>query len=144
MGIDIRPYQSGDELKIEPVEGNIPTHPKFKEKWAELVRPDLAWSSYDANGNIIGLGGIVPFKNDAYIWIMLDKTAIERKPSIIRGLEELESLQQIVKFAESFRFACIWSFVQDGFRLGHKLAAFLGFVNAGIKENNCYLYVKES
>lgn len=142
--VDIRPYIEGDEFKIEPVEGAIPTHPKFKKKWDELVRPDLAWSSYDADGNIIGLGGIVPYKRDAYIWIILDKKAIERKPSIFRGIEELETLQKIVKFAESFRFSCIWTYVQDGYRLGHKLAAFLGFVNVGLKENNCWLYLKEA
>jgi len=126
MEIDIRPYQSGDELKIEPVEDVLKGHPDFRKMWDRVILPEYTWTRY-AGDKILGLGGFIPYEDNAYVWIWIDKHIVNENPSIIRGIEAVETLEQIVKFAESFRFSYIWTYVKDGFRKGHKLAKFLGF-----------------
>lgn len=139
--IELKRYKTGDELKIDPVEGDVPISPEFKAKWKELILPQWTWTRWDGN-RIIGLGGLVPYGDNAFVWVMIDKSAVNSKPLIARGFEELEAMQKMVSFAESFRFKYIWTLVKDGFKLGHKMAKFLGFTKGEAKEDH-WLYTKE-
>lgn len=136
--INIKPYEIGDEKFIDPVEA-VGSGPAYDERWAELVTPETAWTSFDSQGRIIGMGGIIPQGDSAYVWSQLDKKAIERKPMFCRGLEELETMKAIVKFAESFNFPYIWTLIQDDFVQGHKMIIHLGFKKAE-REGNRWRY----
>lgn len=124
--IELKRYQPGDELKIDPVENTLRGHPQYTDRWQELVQPEFTWTRWNGD-QILGMGGLIPYEDSAYVWVLIDKDAVNSKPLIARGFEELEAMQKLVSFAESFQFDFIWTLVKDGFRLGHRLAIFLGF-----------------
>lgn len=140
--MNLRPYIPGDEKKINPVEHTLSNHPDYQKRWDELVLPDWSWTRVADDGTVMGMGGIIPYDDSAYVWVMIDKVYIEREPSAVRGLEELDFMQKIVRFAESFKFGFLWTYIQDGFRKGEKLAKFLGFRRAE-RIDGCWLYRKD-
>ena len=131
----IRKYQIGDEQHIDPVETMA-----WGKTCKDYVTPDNAWTR-EVNGQILGIGGIVPVWDNFYVYVIINKKTVEAKPSYLRGFEELQTLQKIVKFAESFSPSYIWTYIRKDFRIGMKLAKFLGFKRIRLKQN-CWLYRK--
>ena len=134
MSIELRQYVPGDEKLIEPVEDTLRSHPNYEDEWDRLVLPEYTWTGW-MNDRLVGLGGLIPYETDAYVWIQLDKNAPD-KFAIAR------SLRDIVRFGESFGFSLLWTFVQSKFKEGCRLIRFLGF-EQGEQVGNCYKYFRK-
>jgi len=127
----IRPYSSGDEKQIQSVEDTVLNCPGYEKEWARLVRPEWTWTCVDDNGDITGLGGMIPYEDSAYVWVMFDRRHLEQNLSLARRFEIIRFMEKIVRFAESFRLGCLWTYIVKGFTAGIKLAEFLGFTMQG-------------
>jgi hypothetical protein len=136
----IRQYIPGDEDRVELIEPVSAECMELAKK--HYLVPDWTWTRVTDDGEIMGLGGIVPCEDNAYVWLMINRKSIEAKPKIVRGFEELEFLQDVVRFAESFRFSYLWTAIFDGFCSGEKLARFLGFKRTE-RRGRTWIYRKE-
>jgi hypothetical protein len=134
--IELKQYKYGDELKIDPVEHTLRGQPGYDERWKELILPEWTWTAYDGE-KIVGVGGLIPYEIDAYAWVMLDREGMKRYRTI-----HIRTLRAGIRMAESYRFSRLWTYVQDGFDCGHRLAEFLGFIK-GKQVDGCWLYSKE-
>lgn len=135
MTIELRQYVPGDEKLIEPVEDTLRTHPDYESEWNRLVRPEWTWTGWFGN-RLLGLGGIIPYEDNGYVWLMIDKHTTQK-------FKLARAMKDILRFGESYGFKYLWSYVQTKFKDGCKLARFLGF-ERGEQVGNCYKYIKRS
>jgi hypothetical protein len=133
--IELKPYNPGDEKLIEPVENTLRNHPDYDKKWNELVLPECCWTGWEGD-ILLGMGGLIPYEDNAYVFLLVDKRAAAMK-LLRRGV-----LMSILRFGESFRFKYLWTYAQANFEQGCKLLEVLRF-RRGEKIGNCWKYIKE-
>jgi len=131
--IALRRYEYDDEKKIEPVEPILLSHPDRDRLWRSLVMPEFTWTGYQQD-RIVGVGGLIPSEfEDAYAWVIIDKN--------LKPLGLVKCMKLAIRLAESFRFPVLYTYIQNKFDRGCRLATFLGFERI-CEENGMWLYRK--
>lgn len=81
--IEVRSYQWGDELLVEPVEEMsrlMRDNPDYREMWNKNVNPNRTWTGF-CDGMCIALGGV---SDRGFVWMILNRKTIDRKIAILR------------------------------------------------------------